>query len=78
MQTVISIPDDLFAAARPLARKTKKSLSRLFTDALQEYLTRHRTDQVTKAMNNALVKLGAAEVHFDSTSAGRILERSDW
>jgi metal-responsive CopG/Arc/MetJ family transcriptional regulator len=78
MKTAISIPDDLFEGAERLARRTKKSRSRLFRDALQEYLARHTPDQVTEAMNNALAEVGATDDGFVSSSARRILERSEW
>jgi len=78
MKTAVSIPDDLFEGAERLARRTKKSRSRLFRDALKEYLARHTPDQVTEAMNNALAELGATDDRFVSSSAQRILERSEW
>jgi metal-responsive CopG/Arc/MetJ family transcriptional regulator len=78
MKTAVSIPDDLFEGAERLARRTKKSRSRLFRDALKEYLARHAPDQVTEAMDNALAELGATDDSFVSTSAQRILERSEW
>ncbi len=78
MKTAVSIPDDLFEGAERLARRTKKSRSRLFRDALKEYLARHTPDQVTDAMNTALTEVGAADDRFVSSSARRILERSEW
>jgi metal-responsive CopG/Arc/MetJ family transcriptional regulator len=78
MKTAISIPDDLFEGAESLARQTKKSRSRLFRDALKEYLARHTPDQVTEAMDNALAELRPTVDPFVSTSARRILERSEW
>jgi metal-responsive CopG/Arc/MetJ family transcriptional regulator len=78
MKTAISIPDDLFEGAERLARRTKKSRSRLFRDALKEYLARHTPDQVTEAMNKALDEIGEAEDPFVSTAAQRILEQTEW
>ena len=78
MKTAISIPDDLFEGAERLARRTKKSRSRLFRDALKEYLARHTPDQVTEAMNSALGEIGLAEDEFVSVAAHRILEQSEW
>jgi metal-responsive CopG/Arc/MetJ family transcriptional regulator len=78
MKTAISIPDDLFEGAEDLARRTKKSRSRLFRDALQEYLARHTPDQVTQAMNHALAELGTGDDPFVSEAARRVLERSEW
>jgi len=78
MKTAISIPDDLFEGAERLARRTKKSRSRIFRDALKEYLARHTPDQVTEAMNNALAEIGDPQDEFVSTAAQRILEQSEW
>lgn len=78
MKTAVSIPDELFESAERLARRTKKSRSRLFRDALQEYLARHTPDQITEAMNNALDEIGQTNDAFISTSARRILERVEW
>jgi metal-responsive CopG/Arc/MetJ family transcriptional regulator len=78
MKTAISIPDDIFEGAERLARRTKKSRSRLFRDALKEYLARHTPDQVTEAMNKALDEIGEAEDPFVSTAAQRILEQTEW
>ena len=39
----VSIPDDVFEGAERLARRTNRSRSRLFSDALKEYLARHMT-----------------------------------
>ena len=74
----VSIPEDVFKGAERLARKTKRSRSRLFSDALKEYLARHTPDSVTEAMNKACSELGAAKDEFVSSAARRVLERSEW
>jgi metal-responsive CopG/Arc/MetJ family transcriptional regulator len=48
MKTAISIPDDVFAGAERLAKRTKKSRSQLFSDAVREYLARHTAEEVTR------------------------------
>ena len=78
MKTAVSIPEDVFKGAERLARKTKRSRSRLFSDALKEYLARHTPDSVTEAMNRACAGLGAAKDEFASSAARRVLERSEW
>src|SRR5215469_17637627 len=50
MKTTLSIANDLFDGAERLARRTHRSRSRLFTDALREYLARHAPDKVTESM----------------------------
>jgi metal-responsive CopG/Arc/MetJ family transcriptional regulator len=78
MKTAVSIPDDVFEGAERLARRTKRSRSRLFSDALKEYLARHTPDKVTEAMNKALAEIGEAKDSFVSSAARRVLERSEW
>ena len=78
MKTAISIPDELYEGAERLARRTKKSRSRLFSDALKEYLARHAPDEVTEAMNRACAEVGEAIDPFVASTARRILERSEW
>jgi metal-responsive CopG/Arc/MetJ family transcriptional regulator len=67
MKTAVSIPDDVFAGAERLARRTKKSRSQLFSDAVKEYVARHAPEDVTDASDD-----------FVAATAHRILERSEW
>ena len=78
MKTAVSIPDEVFEGAERLARRTKKSRSRLYGDALKEYLARHAPDEVTEAMNRACREVGEARDPFVSAAARRVLERSEW
>jgi metal-responsive CopG/Arc/MetJ family transcriptional regulator len=78
MKTAVSIPDDLFEGAERLARRTNRSRSRLFSDALKEYLARHTPDKVTEAMNSTLAQIGEEQDSFVSSTAHRVLERSEW
>ncbi|MGD0694993.1 MAG: ribbon-helix-helix protein, CopG family [Terriglobia bacterium] len=78
MKTAISIPDEVYEAAERLARRTKKSRSRLYSDAIKEYLARHAPDEVTEAMNRACAEAGEVKDAFVSSAARRILERSEW
>ena len=78
MKTAISIPNEVYQGAERLARRTKKSRSRLYGDALKEYLARHAPDDVTEAMNRACAEVGETKDPFVSSAARRILERSEW
>jgi len=78
MKTAVSIPDDLFEGAERLAQRTNRSRSRLFSDALKEYLARHTPDKVTEAMNRALAQIGQEEDSFVSSATRVVLERSEW
>ena len=78
MKTAVSIPDEVYEGAERLARQTRKSRSRLFSDALTEYLARHAPDEVTEAMDRACIEAGEAQDPFVSAAARRSLERSEW
>jgi metal-responsive CopG/Arc/MetJ family transcriptional regulator len=83
MKTAVSIPEDIFKGAERLARRTKKSRSRLFSDALAEYVARHAPDEVTEAMNYACAQAGGKPASgkkdaFVSTASRRTLEKSEW
>jgi len=78
MKTAISIPDDLFEDAERLARTLKKSRSRLYGDAVREYVARHSGDQVTQALDQMLETVTTSDSEFTTNAARPILERSDW
>ena len=78
MKTAVSIPDEVYQGTERLARRTKRSRSRIFSDALREYLARHCGDEVTAAVNQAYSEIDDLEDAL-AVSAGRfILERSEW
>ena len=78
MKTAISVPDDIFEDAERLARRTKKSRSQLFSEALREYVARHSPEEVTETMNRVCEDLGDAADDFVSATARCVLERSEW
>jgi metal-responsive CopG/Arc/MetJ family transcriptional regulator len=78
MKTAISLPDDIFRDAEKHARRTKKSRSQLYSDAISEYLARHAPDEVTEAMNRVVDLLDEPTDPFVSAAARRILERNEW
>ncbi len=78
MKTAVSIPDEVYRGAERLARRARKSRSRLYGGALKEYLARHAPDEVTEAMNRACAEVGETRDPFASATARRILERSEF
>jgi metal-responsive CopG/Arc/MetJ family transcriptional regulator len=78
MKTAVSIPDEIFHEAERLARRTKRSRSRLFSDALREYLARWSPDKVTEAMDAALAEMDEPTDEFRGVAAHRVLERTEW
>ncbi len=78
MKTAVSLPDEVFRAAERQARRTKKSRSQLYAEALSEYLARHAPDEVTDAMNRVIGRVGERTEAFVSAAARRVLERTEW
>ena len=78
MKTAVSLPDEVFREAERQARRTKKSRSQLYAEALSEYLARHAPDEVTEAMNRIVDQLSEPTDAFVSAAGRRILERSEW
>jgi predicted transcriptional regulator len=78
MKTAVSIPDDVYMRAEQLAEQTKRSRSRLYSDALGEYLARHGIDSVTAGMNEALAGIDESPDAFLAAANRSVLGRSEW
>ncbi len=78
MKTAISIPDKVFRSADALAKRLGISRSELYATAVNEYLSKHRSRQVT-------ARLDAVYAEEDSSLAGGLTDiqansvtREDW
>ncbi len=78
MKTAISVPDDIFKKAEKLARKTKKSRSQLFSDALRDYLAKHTSDDVTEMMNRVIDEIESCPDTFVTSASNLTLEKTEW
>jgi len=79
MKTAVSLPDGVYREAERHARRTRKSRSQLYAEALTEYLTRHAPEEVTDAMNSVADQLGDSRPdRFVSATARRVLESVEW
>jgi metal-responsive CopG/Arc/MetJ family transcriptional regulator len=78
MKTAVSIPNEVFDMAERLARRTGKSRSRLFSDALREYVARRSPDKITESMDRALAAIGEETDPFVSLASRRRLEQTEW
>lgn len=80
MKTAVSVPDDLFAEAEQLARRSHSSRSEMYSAALREYLARHAPDDVTEALDQVIDEVGddASERGFREVAARRVLATIEW
>jgi metal-responsive CopG/Arc/MetJ family transcriptional regulator len=77
MKIAVSIPDDVYQQAERLAKQSNRSRSRLYSDALGEYLARHGSDEVTEAMNQVLAGMNQSDT-FAATAARAVLAKIEW
>ena len=78
MKTAISLPNVLYHEAEEYARRTGLSRSRLFAEAVAEYLQRHAPDRITDSMNAVLAKLDKTDDGFAREAAARLLREVEW
>lgn len=78
MKTAISIPDPIFQSAERLANRMKKSRSQLYSEAVEEYVSRHEPDSVTEQINAVCADVDTRPDPFLTEAARRILAESEW
>jgi len=78
MKTAISIPDKLFADAERFSRRHKKSRSRLYVEAVEEYLAHHDPDSITEAINEVCKTVDTRPDPGLSAASRRTLKRVEW
>lgn len=57
MKTAISIPDQVFESAEKLASRLGQSRSQLYTQAISGFVEKHRSDNVTKKLDDVYAKM---------------------
>jgi predicted transcriptional regulator len=78
MKVAISLPDSVFQAAEHLARRLKKSRSRLYAEAIAEYVGAHGSSAITERLNAVYgVELSAVDEALQSVQF-KILNHEAW
>ena len=57
MKTAISVPDELFREADDFAKRSGTSRSKLYSDAVAEYLEKRRREDITAKLNEVLAEV---------------------
>lgn len=78
MKTAVSIPDEIFEEAERLAERLRTSRSRLYSQALREYVRRHAPEHVTDSLNRVVDDVGEEEDEFRQVAARRVLRKVEW
>jgi predicted transcriptional regulator len=75
MKTAVSVPDDLFRQADRLAKRQRKSRSRLYSEAIGEYVARHDPDWITEQLNNVADTVDTSADEFAMAAVYEVLKR---
>ena len=78
MKTAVSIPDDIFKDAERLVSRMQISRSRLYAQALTEFVARHDDDRITASMNRIIDEVGPENNDFSNKAAQQTLRRVNW
>jgi len=78
MKTAISLPDTVFHEAERFARHARKSRSKLYTEAISEYLARHSPDEITDSLNDVIAKVNGNDSKFVKHAAKRAISHVEW
>lgn len=78
MKTAVSIPDELFRRADDVARRSGKSRSQIYREALEEYLRRRDPGAVSSALEEALDAVDPAPDPWLREAGRRALARVEW
>tara|TARA_B100000614_G_C14318093_1_gene399151 strand:- start:255 stop:491 length:237 start_codon:yes stop_codon:yes gene_type:complete len=78
MKTAISLPDKLHAAADAYASEHGLSRSALYAAAIEEYLAKHRYENLTEAINLAVRECGSMPDEVIEKAGKRQLRNLEW
>jgi metal-responsive CopG/Arc/MetJ family transcriptional regulator len=79
MKTAVSLPDRVYRQAESHARRTRKSRSQLYAEAISEYLSRHAPDEVTAGMDAVVEQLrDPSPDPFVKRAGRRVLMSVEW
>ncbi len=80
MKTAVSIPDEIFADAERLAERLGTSRSKLYAQALEDFVSRHdRNDgSITEQINEVIREMGGCDSEFAKEAGRQMLRRAEW
>ena len=78
MKIAISIPDEIFEEAEYLSRQQGKSRSKLYADAVAEYVGSYRMELVTEQLNAVYSTEGSTLDGALESAQYEVLEREEW
>lgn len=78
MKTAISIPAEVFKAAEKSARRLGISRSKLYSQAVEEWLERHNREAITSNLNSVYAREAGELDPGLRAAARRTVKRNEW
>ena len=78
MKTAVSVPDTVFHAGELLAHRLGLSRSRLYSEAILEYVARHDDDDITRRLNAVYDRESSEPDPVLTRVASRALPKESW
>lgn len=78
MKTAISIPDNIFQAAEQYAKSHGVSRSKLYSEAVAQFLEKHSKDQITQRLNELYSDQSSEMNETITTLQLNSLEKEEW
>ena len=78
MKTAISVRDNLFERIEYYAKKHKLSRSQVFTEAVEEYLSKRDEQILIDQINAVCAEVDTSLDPFWKQAQARILEKEEW
>lgn len=78
MKTAVSIRDNIFQNAEKYAKRAKISRSKLYSDALEEYLAKHSEEELIAQINAVCEEVDTSLDPAIREYQNRVLKREKW
>lgn len=78
MKTAVSVPDPVFKAGERLAHRLRISRSRLYSEALRDWVRRHDDKEITRRLNEVYATESSEPDPVLTKLAARTLFRESW
>ena len=78
MKTAVSIPDEIYQSADQLAKRLGMSRSELYSKAVENYISAHKNEAVTKALDQIYAKVKSEIDPVINVMQLRSLPKESW
>jgi predicted transcriptional regulator len=78
VKTAVSLPDDLFHRAEVIAKRLRLSRSKLYAQALEDFLARSTSESVTNQLNTVYSEARAEVDPGLQCTQAKVLQQAAW